>query len=168
VADEWFEARYQQKLIAKDIEATKKYRFDPDFDTGGTFGVNYASNAGTLLAFNYNSIYWTEDKRKAFHDKHIKNHYLKQFNAETIATKQFATCGEPCVAVCKKNNGVFKKDYEPYQTMGPLAGIFDQRAAEMLNRKADALGFDAISAGGMISWMFMILIRFRIRCTMRN
>lgn len=157
VADEWFEARYQQKLIAKDIEATKKYRFDPDFDTGGTFGVNYASNAGTLLAFNYNSIYWTEDKRKAFHDKHIKNHYLKQFNAETIATKQFATCGEPCVAVCKKNNGVFKKDYEPYQTMGPLAGIFDQRAAEMLNRKADALGFDAISAGGMISWIFECL-----------
>jgi glyceraldehyde-3-phosphate dehydrogenase (ferredoxin) len=158
VADEWFEARYQQKLIAKDIESTKKYRFDPDFDTGGTFGVNYASNAGILLAFNYRSIYWSEEQRLAFHEKHIKNHYLKQFNAETIVPRQFATCGEPCVAVCKKNNGKFKKDYEPYQTMGPLAGIFDQRAAELLNRTADSLGFDAISAGGMISWMFECLV----------
>ncbi|PKN73817.1 MAG: aldehyde ferredoxin oxidoreductase [Candidatus Cloacimonetes bacterium HGW-Cloacimonetes-3] len=158
VADEWFEARYQQKLIAKDMESTKKYRFDPDFDTGGTFGVNYASNASIFLAFNYRSIYWSEEQRLSFHEKHIKNHYLKQFNTETIVPRQFATCGEPCVAVCKKNNGKFKKDYEPYQTMGPLAGIFDQRAAELLNRTADCLGFDAISAGGMISWMFECLV----------
>ena len=33
-------------------------------------------------------------------------------------------------------NGEFKKDYEPYQTMGPLCGIFDQRAAERLNHRA--------------------------------
>lgn len=159
VADEWFQARYEQKLVAKDMEATKKYRFDPDFDTGGTLGVNYATNAGTLLAFNYRSIYWSEDERKAFHTKHIKDHYLKQFNEETIVPRQFATCGEPCVAVCKKNNGIYKKDYEPYQTFGPLSGIFDQRAAEILNRKADSLGYDAISAGGMLSWMFDCLDR---------
>lgn len=157
VADEWFEARYKQKLMAKDMEATKKYRFDPAFETGGTLGVNYASNAESLLAFNYRSIYWSEQQRKAFHQKHIKEHYLKQFNEETIATKQFSTCGEPCVAVCKKNNGKFKKDYEPYQTFGPLCGIFDQRAAEQVNRCADSLGFDAISAGGMVSWMFECL-----------
>jgi glyceraldehyde-3-phosphate dehydrogenase (ferredoxin) len=58
------------------------------------------------------------------------------------------------VAVCKKNNGIFKKDYEPYQTLGPLSGIFDQRAAELLNRKADSLGYDAISIGGFVSWLF--------------
>lgn len=159
VADEWFEARYQQKMVAKDIEATKKYRFDPAFDSGGTFGVNYSSNAAKLLAFNYQSIYWTEEQRCSFHEKHIKNHYLKQFNEETIATKQFSTCGEPCVAVCKKNNGIYKKDYEPYQTLGPLCGIFDQRAAELLNRTADSLGFDAISAGGMLAWMLECLNR---------
>ncbi len=152
VADEWFQARYEQKLIAKDLEATKKYRFDPAFDTGGTFGVNYATNSGSFLAFNYRTIYWTEAERKAFHKKHIEGHYLKQFNQETIQTKQFSTCGEPCVAVCKKNNGKYKKDYEPYQTMGPLTGIFDQRAAEKLNHKADSLGFDAISIGGFLSW----------------
>lgn len=157
VADEWFQTRYQQKMLARDLEATQKYRFDPDFDTGGTFGVNYAKNAGTLLAFNYQSIYWTEEQRIAFHDKHIKNHYLKQFNEESIVPKHFATCGEPCVAVCKKYNGVFKKDYEPYQTLGPLTGIFDQRAAEKLNRTADSLGFDAISIGGTLAWLFECL-----------
>ena len=154
VADEWFQARYEQKMMAKDLEATKKYRFDPDFDTGGTFGVNYAKNASTLLAFNYRSIYWDEQQRREFHKQHIEDHYLKQFNSETIATKQFSNCGEPCVAVCKKNNGKYKKDYEPYQTLGPLIGIFDQRAAEKVNRKADSLGFDAISIGGFISWAF--------------
>ncbi|MDZ4122090.1 MAG: aldehyde ferredoxin oxidoreductase C-terminal domain-containing protein, partial [Candidatus Cloacimonadaceae bacterium] len=159
VADEWFQARYEQKMMAKDLEATKKYRFDPAFDTGGTFGVNYSNNSGSFLAFNYRTIYWTEAERKAFHDKHIRNHYLKQFNAECIATKNFATCGEPCVAVCKKFHGKFKKDYEPYQTLGPLCGIFDQRAAEILAHKADSLGFDAISAGGMLAWLMDCLDR---------
>jgi hypothetical protein len=31
-------------------------------------------------------------------------------------------------------NGEFKKDYEPYQTMVPLSGIFDQQTAEKLAR----------------------------------
>ena len=61
------------------------------------------------------------------HEKLILDHYLKQFNEETIQTKQQHTCGEPCTAVCKKMRDEFKKDYEPYQTMGPLCGIFDQR-----------------------------------------
>ncbi len=157
VADEWFQARYERKMMAKDLEATKKYRFDPDFDTGGTLGVNFATNADSLLAFNYQSIHWTDEERKAFHAKHIRNHYLKQFNEETIVPRQFSTCGEPCPAVCKKNHGIYKKDYEPYQTMGPLCGIFDQRAAELLNREADTLGFDAINAGGMLAWMMECL-----------
>ena len=55
--------------------------------------------------------------------------------------------------MCKKLHGEFKKDYEPYQTMGPLCGIFDQRAAERLNHHADALGFDAISVGGVLAWL---------------
>ena len=67
------------------------------------------------------------------------DHYLRQFNEETIVPKQQHTCGEPCPAVCKKMRDEFKKDYEPYQTMGPLCGIFDQRAAERLNHHADAL-----------------------------
>jgi len=157
VADEWFQDKYQKKMAAKDIEATTKYRFDPNFETGGTFGVNYATLGGRVIAFNYSSMSWSEEDRLKMHKDLIVGHYLKQFNEETIVTKQQFNCGEPCVAVCKKMNNHFKKDYEPYQTMGPLSGIFDQRAAERVNHHADMLGFDAISVGGVISWLMECL-----------
>jgi glyceraldehyde-3-phosphate dehydrogenase (ferredoxin) len=157
VADEWFQDKYQKKMAAKDIEATTKYRFDPNFETGGTFGVNYATLGGRVIAFNYSSLEWSEEERLKMHEDLIVGHYLKQFNEETIAKKQQFNCGEPCVAVCKKMNNQFKKDYEPYQTMGPLCGIFDQRAAERVTHHADMLGFDAISVGGVISWLMECL-----------
>ena len=159
VADEWFEAKYQQRLLAKDFEATAKYRFDPKFETGGTFGVNFASIRGRLLAFNYRSIYETEAARLALHQEFVVDHYLRQFNEETIRTRQQSTCGEPCSAVCKKKRGEYKKDYEPYQTLGPLCGIFDERAAEKLNAKSDAAGFDGIAVGGVLSWLMECLDR---------
>ncbi|MFC1671301.1 aldehyde ferredoxin oxidoreductase C-terminal domain-containing protein [Spirochaetota bacterium] len=157
VADQWFIDKYNKKLKAKDFEATTKYRFNPDFDTGGTFGVNYATLKGNMFSFNYRSIYMTEEERLEINDKFVTNHYLKQFNEETIKTKSQHTCGEPCSAVCKKMKDDFKKDYEPYQAMGPLSGIFDQRAAEKLVGHADAYGFDAISAGGVIAWLMECL-----------
>lgn len=157
VADAWFQDRYQKKLTVKDIEATTKYRYDPAFNTGGTFGVNYAAMGDNVMAFNYRTIYWTPEERLKLHNDFIINHYLKQFNLETIAGKQQKNCGEPCAAVCKKLNNEFKKDYEPYQTMGPLCGIFDQRAAELINQKADSLGFDGISVGGVLSWLMECL-----------
>jgi glyceraldehyde-3-phosphate dehydrogenase (ferredoxin) len=153
VADRWFEARYQQRLATKAFESTTKYRFDPKFQTGGTFGVNYASLGGRILAFNYRSIHEEESARLDLHQRFVLDHYLRQFNEETIAPKRQSTCGERCSAVCKKNRGEFKKDYEPYQTMGPLCGVFDQRAAEVLNAKADAAGFDGISVGGVLAWL---------------
>lgn len=152
VADAWFEEKYNKNLAVKDFEATTKYRFDPKFDTGGTLGVNYASVGGRLIALNYRSASWTEAERLDLHKRLILDHYLKQFNEETIATKNQATCGEPCTAVCKKLNGIYKKDYEPYEALGPLSGIFDQRAAELATRASDTWGFDAISAGGVVAW----------------
>jgi glyceraldehyde-3-phosphate dehydrogenase (ferredoxin) len=157
VADEWFQNKYHQKLLQKDLEATSKYRFDEQLATGGTFGVNYATMGGKIMAFNYRTIFDDEEKRLQLHRRLVTEHYLKQFNEETIAGKQQSTCGEPCVAVCKKMNGQFKKDYEPYQTMGPLCGIFDQRAAEKLNHHCDAMGFDAISGGGVLAWLMDLL-----------
>lgn len=162
VADKWFEDKYNMKMAAKDLEATTKYRFEPHFETGGTFGVNYSTLAGNMLSFNYRSIMMSEDERIALHDKFIINHYLKQFNEEIIRPKQQRTCGEPCSAVCKKMHGEYKKDYEPYQTMGPLSGVFDQRAAEKLTHHADTYGFDAISAGGVLSWLMECLAERRI------
>ncbi len=157
VADQWFVDRYEKRLKAVDFDATTKYRFDPGFETGGTLGVNYAKMGGRLLYFNYRSIYDSEEERLQVHDQFIVKHYLQQFNRETIEPKQQTTCGEPCAAVCKKLRDEYKKDYEPYQTMGPLVGVFDQRAAERLNRHADAYGFDAISVGGVLSWMMECL-----------
>ncbi|KIH77728.1 glyceraldehyde-3-phosphate ferredoxin oxidoreductase [Geoalkalibacter ferrihydriticus] len=157
VVDEWFENKYKLRLMQKDMEVTTKYRFDEKFDTGGTFGVNYAGMGGKIMAFNYRTIFWSDEQRRDLHQRFILDHYLKQFNEETIQKKQQATCGEPCVAVCKKMNGVYKKDYEPYQTLGPLCGIFDQRAAEKLNRLGDAMGFDAISLGGVLAWLMDLL-----------
>jgi glyceraldehyde-3-phosphate dehydrogenase (ferredoxin) len=157
VADDWFRNKYNLRLIQKDMEATSKYRYDEKVGTGGTFGVNYATMGGKIMAFNYRTIFWTEDERQALQENFVVNHYLRQFNDETITPRQQATCGEPCVAVCKKMSGIYKKDYEPYQTMGPLCGVFDQRAAEKLNHHCDAMGFDAISAGGMLAWLMDLL-----------
>jgi glyceraldehyde-3-phosphate dehydrogenase (ferredoxin) len=157
VADDWFRDKYNLRLVEKDMESTRKYRYDEKLNTGGTLGVNYATMGAKILAFNYRTIYQTEAERTALHQNFVVNHYLRQFNEETITARQQATCGEPCAAVCKKMNGIYKKDYEPYQTMGPLCGIFDQRAAEKLNHHCDAAGFDAISGGGLLAWLMDLL-----------
>ncbi|HMM35103.1 MAG TPA: aldehyde ferredoxin oxidoreductase N-terminal domain-containing protein, partial [Thermoanaerobaculia bacterium] len=158
VADSWFQARYEKKLATKDFEATTKYRFDPKFETGGTFGVNFATVQGRLMAFNYRTRALPENERVGLWERLVVPHYLAQFNEETIAKRQQSTCGEPCAAVCKKLRDEYKKDFEPYQTMGPLCGVFDQRAAELLNGAADAAGFDAISAGGVLAWLMECLL----------
>lgn len=158
VADSWFRERYEKKLATKDFEATTKYRFDPKFETGGTFGVNFATVKGRLMAFNYRSLALSEGERTTLWERLVVPHYLAQFNEETIAKRQQSTCGEPCAAVCKKLRDEYKKDFEPYQTMGPLCGVFDQRAAELLNGAADAAGFDAISVGGVLSWLMECLL----------
>ena len=156
VADEWFRNKYNMRLQQKDLESTGKYRYDAKVGSGGTFGVNYSTMGGRVLAFNYRSIFWPEEAN-GLHQKFIIDHYLRQFNEETIVPRQQATCGEPCAAVCKKMNGKYKKDYEPYQTLGPLCGIFDQRAAEKLTHYCDAMGFDAISGGGVLAWLMDLL-----------
>lgn len=153
VADQWFADKYNKRLMTVDFEATTKYRFDPKFQTGGTFGVNFATIGGRLLYCNYRSIYATEDQRQAIHQRFIVDHYLRQFNEETIQPKHQSTCGEPCTAVCKKQREEYKKDYEPYQALGPLCGVFDQRAAEQLVHRVDTAGFDAIAAGGVVAWL---------------
>lgn len=157
VADEWFRNKYNLRLKQKDLEVTTKYRYDEKLNTGGTLGVNFATIGSRMMAFNYRTIHMTEAERASLHQSFIVDHYLKQFNDETIAGRQQGTCGEPCAAVCKKMNGIHKKDYEPYQTMGPLCGVFDQRAAEKLNHHCDAMGFDAISCGGVLAWLMDLL-----------
>lgn len=157
VADEYFKKRYEMRMILKDKDATRKYRYDPELQTGGTLGVNFQKLKERLFFFNYRSVDWPTEQRLALHRDLIVAHYLRQFNEETIAEKKFAHCGEPCLAVCKKMWGPYKKDYEPYQTLGPNAGIFDQREAEQTVWLCDAMGFDGIQIGGVVSWLMELL-----------
>lgn len=160
--DSWFMARYNKTMMQRDFEVTAKYRFEPKFLTGGTFGSNMSYLKDLLLMMNYSSIYLPDDERMGIYTRFVQDHYLKQFNEETIQRKQWNHCGEPCAVVCKKNNGKFKKDYEPYQALGPNAGIFDQRAAEKINYFADGMAFDAIQIGGVVSWVFESIATGRV------
>ncbi len=151
--DLYFMEQFGKRTMQVDLAVTEKYRYYPEFETGGTFGVNMSELNERLLSYNYTSIYAPVEERRKLHEDFIKKHYLKQFNEETIQTKDFAHCGEPCPVACKKMRDQYKKDYEPYEGLGPQVGVFDQRAAEALNDYVDAMGFDAIQTGGMLAWI---------------
>ncbi|MCC7358165.1 MAG: hypothetical protein IT317_01725 [Anaerolineales bacterium] len=151
--DEYFLQRFGQRAIAADLALSQKYRYVPEFNTGGTFGVNMHQADDRLFSFNYQSVRHADAERLEQHDHLIAGHYLKQFNEEIIVPRNFDHCGEPCAVACKKYSGEHKKDYEPYAALGPNCGVFDQRAAERLNKYADTLGLDAIQAGGTVAWI---------------
>lgn len=155
--DAYFVEHFGQKTMQTDMALTEKYRYFPEFETGGTFGVNMREMNERLLSFNYTSIYHSDDERLQQHKNFILDHYLQQFNEETIKTKSFQHCGEPCPVVCKKMKDNYKKDYEPYHVLGPQIGVFDQRAAEEINDHADAMGFDAIQLGGTVAWIMELV-----------
>jgi glyceraldehyde-3-phosphate dehydrogenase (ferredoxin) len=160
-ADRLSGERLGRPLELAALERTSKYRFDPKFKTGGTFGSNFHTLRERALSFNYRSVLFPDETRVRIHERLIAGHYLRQFDQEIAARHQekSATCGEPCGVACKKVDGKLKKDYEPYQSMGPLIGVFDQRAAERIVRFADACGFDAIQVGGDIAWVMECLDR---------
>lgn len=155
--DQYFLERFGQRAIAADLALSQKYRYVPEFETGGTFGVNMHQADDRLLSFNYQSVYASDDQRLEQHDHFVLDHYLKQFNDEIIKPRNFDHCGEPCAIACKKFSGEHKKDYEPYAALGPNCGIFDQRAAEKVNKLADTLGVDAIQAGGTVAWVMELV-----------
>ncbi len=155
--DTYFQEFYNKSMIKVDLGATEKYNFVPGFQTGGTFGVNYYTVNDNLLSFNYASIYESDQARLDQHAHFVLNHYLKQYNEEIIVPKNYAHCGEPCPVACKKYSDEYKKDYEPYESLGPQCGIFDNRAAEQLVHLVDAMGADAIQMGGTVAWMMELV-----------
>jgi glyceraldehyde-3-phosphate dehydrogenase (ferredoxin) len=157
--DGYFQVHYGDRMMKVDLGATEKYRYVPGFRTGGTFGVNMLTANERLFSLNYQSIYADDESRLAQHYSFVLNHYLRQFNEEIIQPKSFKHCGEPCAVACKKMDRHFKKDYEPYQALGPLCGVFDQRASEELNYYVDAMGFDSIQTGGTVSWVMELVHR---------
>jgi glyceraldehyde-3-phosphate dehydrogenase (ferredoxin) len=155
--DKFFLDRFGQRAIAADLALSQKYRYVPEFETGGTFGVNMHQADDRLFSFNYRSVYASDGERLEQHDGFVRQHYLRQFNDEIIMPRNFDHCGEPCAIACKKFSGEHKKDYEPYAALGTNCGIFDQRAAERLNKFVDCMGLDAIQAGGTVSWIMELV-----------
>ena len=156
--DVYFVEHFGDKGVKVDRAATVKYYYDPKIKTGGTFGANLNNIGDMLMTFNYRSTQESNEARLKQHKDFILDHYLKQYNEETIEPKNFDHCGEPCATACKKLNGKYKKDYEPYHALGPQVGVFDQRAAEILNDHADAMGLDAIQVGGTIAWIMECVV----------
>lgn len=155
--DEYFITHFGQRTMISDLALSQKYRYVPEFETGGTFGVNMHTANDRLFSNNYRSIYEPSSKRLEQHQNFILDHYLKQFNEEIIQPKSFDHCGEPCAIACKKFVGEFKKDYEPYEALGPNCGIFDQRAAEKINKYVDGMGLDSIQTGGTVAWLMELI-----------
>ena len=152
VVNKIFQEEFQEKYTEYVIRAGTKYRYDPHVKSSGTFGVNMSVLGEWLLSFNWESVNLSENERKSLYAL-VKNHYLKQFNEEIVKPRTFATCGEPCPLTCKKIYHEHKKDYEPYEAMGPNSGIFDQRAAEKVVKEVEVMGFDAIEFGNVGSWI---------------
>jgi glyceraldehyde-3-phosphate dehydrogenase (ferredoxin) len=155
--DAYFMEHFGKRTIQVDLAVTTKYRYAPEFETGGTFGVNMRTLNERIMSFNYRSLYASESARLRQHDDFILKHYLKQFNEETIQPKNQQHCGEPCAVACKKYLGRYKKDYEPYHALGPQIGVFDQRAAELINHHVDAMAFDSIQTGGTLAWIMELI-----------
>jgi glyceraldehyde-3-phosphate dehydrogenase (ferredoxin) len=152
VVNKIFQDEFQKKYLDYVIRSGTKYRYDPHVKSAGTFGVNMSVLGAWLLSFNWESVNLSDGERKALYEL-VHSHYLKQFNEEIVEPKTFATCGEPCPLTCKKIYHEHKKDYEPYEALGPNSGIFDQRVAEKLVKEVEVMGFDAIEFGNVASWM---------------
>ncbi|UXD21601.1 aldehyde:ferredoxin oxidoreductase [Ignicoccus pacificus DSM 13166] len=140
------------------LEATTKYRYDPKLGTGGTFGVNYVHYRDLIPMLAFNTMYYPEDVRITLSNMALK-YFWKPFQEETIARRQWGTCGEPCPAACKKVWRGTKIDYEPANALGTLLGIFDLEFARELIEVVDRAGMDAIEVGHEISWVFELLRR---------
>ena len=148
---------YYNKPVSKVVlEHTKKYRYDEETKTGGTFGNNWILYKEKVPIFNWRMPYIDREDRKKILDKILK-FYLETFNKESIETKKWTNCGEPCPVLCKKYRNKNKVDYEPYAANGTLLGIFDLYEADRVVKEVDALGFDAIEIGNLTAWVFELL-----------
>ncbi|RLG88540.1 MAG: hypothetical protein DRO18_01225 [Thermoprotei archaeon] len=136
------------------VSSTVKYRYDEGMKTGGTFGVNYPHYKDLVPTFGFNMIYLAKDVRLRIYEM-IMDKFWRPFNEEVfIKSRSWYTCGEPCPVVCKKVWRGKKVDYEPFNGLGPMIGVFDLELVSRLVDLTDELGFDAIELGHVISWIF--------------
>ncbi|WP_423792428.1 aldehyde ferredoxin oxidoreductase N-terminal domain-containing protein [Methanocaldococcus indicus] len=152
------EEYYKESYINVVKKFTKKYRYNDESQTGGTFGNNWLIYKEKVPIFNWQMPYISKEERKKLLNIILEN-YLKIFNQEAIETKSWKNCGEPCPVVCKKYRNKNKVDYEPYAANGTLLGIFDLHEADKVVKEVDSLGFDAIEVGNLTAFVFESLYR---------
>ncbi|NOR79014.1 MAG: hypothetical protein GQ523_11525 [Methanophagales archaeon] len=162
IVNKIFQEEFHEKYTEYVIRTGKKYRYDEHVKSSGTFGVNMSVLGEWLLSFNWETVNLSDSERKSLYAL-VKSHYLKQFNEEIVEQKTFATCGEPCPLTCKKIYHEHKKDYEPYEALGPNSGIFDQRDAEKAVKEVEVMGFDAIEFGNVSSWILECIYKGLLR-----
>ncbi|MEM0379269.1 MAG: aldehyde ferredoxin oxidoreductase N-terminal domain-containing protein [Candidatus Aenigmatarchaeota archaeon] len=136
--------------IKKVAESTKKYRED------GTFRGNYPHLKGNLPYFNFQNIYLNQKDRERLYITFIENILLKDY----LFTSD--TCGEKCIAACKKLENEVKIDYEPANGLGPFIGIFNRNLVKDLIKIADNYGFDSIYLGYVLGLLFEAASKERI------
>ncbi len=155
----FFKSKIGEDYLSFVKDCTKKYRFDTKLGAGGTFGCNYPQYRDWLPAFGYNHIYLKKPFREKLYRIIYENFWLP-FKKEVFEErKNWKTCGEPCPVACKKVFKDHKVDYEPFHAAGPLIGIYTVEDSAEVVKKIDALGFDAIEAGHLISWTFDLITK---------
>ncbi|EHP86357.1 aldehyde ferredoxin oxidoreductase C-terminal domain-containing protein [Methanotorris formicicus] len=150
------EEHYKKPYSKVILENTKKYRYHEETKTGGTLGNNYYIIRDLTPIFNWRTPYISREDRVMFLRK-ILEFIVNRFNRESIEPRKWTNCGEPCPVLCKKYRRGLKADYEPYESNGPLIGVFDIYAADKVVHTVDSLGFDAIEFGNLCAWVFELL-----------
>jgi len=129
------------------LDATEKYR------EKGTFGGNYPKLQHWTIRENWRMIYENKEKREeVFRERIMDTEWYVKFKENVLDKKSSRTCGEPCIATCKKYWDTYKIDYEPYQALGLNCGIYLLKDARELVELVDKLGFDAIEMGHIVAF----------------
>ncbi len=145
--DEKLDIKVERALIQEQKEATKKYR------EMGTFLANYSNPKLAPITMNWQSILLSKEEREEIRKRFILGELLEGYAFVS------STCGEPCIAACKKIEGETKIDYEPAQALGPFIGIFKREYVKTLIKLVDSLGLDAIYLGYVVAMLFEALYR---------
>lgn len=148
---------FAEKVLGEDYiqavaKGTEKYRLSPKDGIGGTI-LNWAHLQTTLPAYNWQTMYLNDAERERLWEEKIApavERFRQMFKDGSIRSK---TCGEKCAAVCKKIWDLRKLDYEPITALGAQMGVFDPEKIVQIAHLVDSLGFDAIEAGNVVSWV---------------
>ena len=121
LADEYFQKRYSMRMALKDREATHQVPLRPRAPDRRHARRELRQAEGQAAS---SSTTARSTGRAPSGWRCTSAHIVAALpqavqRARPSRPRSSSHCGEPCLAVCKKMRGPYKKDYEPYETMGP-------------------------------------------------